>query len=256
MRWHWLNLWRLLKVGVSASSTAMPLSTLEFNCCWTGSGSGLVSLLLLLLLLRMLLLLLLLQPAGDVAAGASPAMLPVSVSFVCDFRAALGHFRTQYLSISGIHMQALPLTHMKHFWQTNLLHYPFFLCVNYAPVTTIVLPLKAGPHCLRIGPPKNTRKSLTEQLISRRDTQIQNSRLPMEGAVAGCVCAWERSLSYCNQRNFWFIFTAGTHKQMRQQITNSYSSCPHPHPHPIPSQLSDNQNLAMPHRYPSRKKRP
>jgi len=55
-------------------------------------------------------------------------MLPLSVSFVCDFRAALGHFRTQYLSISGIHMQALPLTHMKHFWQTNLLHYPFF-CV-------------------------------------------------------------------------------------------------------------------------------
>jgi len=42
-------------------------------------------------------LLLLLQPAGDVAAGASPAMLPLSVSFVCDFRAALGHFRTQYL---------------------------------------------------------------------------------------------------------------------------------------------------------------
>lgn len=101
--WHWCSRWRLLKVGDSASSTAIPLSTLEFSCCcWMGSGWGLLPWLLLVL-----------HPTGDVSAGTSPAMLLllsplggvwcVCMSVACESGAALGHFhfRTQCL------MQAL-----------------------------------------------------------------------------------------------------------------------------------------------------
>lgn len=99
-----------------------------------------------------------------------------------------------------------------------------FLCVNYAPVTSIVLLLEASTAAL---PPLGPPKIKVAYGAAYQPARYTNSRLPLRGAgtaagmVCVCVCVCLGAFAFVLQsKEFWFIFTAETHKQMRRQITN------------------------------------
>lgn len=90
MRWHCCRRWRSFCACVSCwSTTAMPLSTLVFSCCWAGLVSGLLLGLLSGLLQGLLCGLLLLAASAATVAVVLAAIAAAAVAVVAPTVAAV-----------------------------------------------------------------------------------------------------------------------------------------------------------------------